>query len=68
MSVREPQPNMVETDYGFALESEKMPCRGETNVWKKMPEGHIYLWDGDGWYRVKPPEKHFLPAGDLPHG
>jgi hypothetical protein len=68
MSVREPQPNVSQTDYGWAVESEKMPCRGLTNIWKKMPEGHVYLWDGDGWYRVSPPEKQFLPAQDLPHG
>lgn len=68
MSVREPQPNMSQTDYGWAMESETMPRRGEANVWKKMPEGHIYFWDGDGYYRVSPPEPHFLPFTDLNHG
>lgn len=69
MSVKEPQPNMVPTEFGFAVESVDMPRRGETNIWKKMPEGHVYLWDGDGWLRVSPPELHYINHGEhLPHG
>jgi hypothetical protein len=62
MSVREPKPDMVPTEFGWALSSETMPPRGMTNIWKKMPEGHVYLWDGDGWARVSPPEKMFIAA------
>jgi len=56
------------TDWGWAVTSDIMPPRGLTNIWKKTPENHVYLWDGDGWYRVSPPEKVFLPYGDLNHG
>lgn len=68
MSVREPKPEMVETQFGWALVSPTMPRRGETNIWMKTPERHIYQWDGDGWDRVSPPERQFLPYRDLDHG
>lgn len=64
----ESQPDMELTDFGWAVVSETMPPRGEFQFWLKTPERHVYSFDGDGWERVKPPERHFLPAKDLPHG
>lgn len=59
---------MVKTEFGWAISSDSMPPRGETNIWNKTPENHIYLWDGDGWERVKPAEPFFIKAQDLAHG
>lgn len=56
----EPRPQMEMTDFGWALVSDTMPPRGETNVWLKLPERHVYMWDGDGWERVSPPEPKFI--------
>jgi hypothetical protein len=57
----EPKPEMEWTQFGWALVSEKMPARGETNIWLKIPERHVYLWDGDGYERVAPPEMKWIP-------
>jgi hypothetical protein len=65
MPPAEPQPPMEQTEYGWAVVSEKMPRRGEGHLWLKIPERHIYDFDGDGWYRIQPPEDHFVP---LNHG
>ena len=59
--------NMVPTGWGFCFKSPTMPHRHDVK-WLKIPEEHIYEFDGDGWYRLDPPEKKFLPPGDLPHG
>ena len=58
--------NMVKTDYGFALKQERMPSRHDV-FWLKMPEESIYVWEGDGWLRLRPPEPKLYPAKDLPH-
>jgi hypothetical protein len=57
---------MVLTDYGWGLES-KMPTRKDL-FW--IPEGtkQVYTWDGDGWYRIKPPERPAHNGKDLAHG
>jgi len=69
MSARDERPDepLVKTEYGWAAQSEKPPYNLAL-FWMKMPESHIYFHDGDGWHRIKPPEKQFLPDGDLPHG
>lgn len=54
------------TDFGWARIS-LTPPREYDMHWMKMPEKHLYTWDGDGWYRIQPPEPNFVP-GDLPHG
>ena len=51
--------NMVPTGFGFCLKLDRMPTRRDIR-WLKMPEGHIYDFDGDGWYRIDPPEKKFI--------
>lgn len=61
MPPKEPAPRMEPTEFGWALASETMPHRGETNIWMKLPERHVYLWDGDGYERVSPPEQKFVP-------
>jgi quercetin dioxygenase-like cupin family protein len=58
---------LVPTKYGFALAQESMPHRQDVR-WLKLPERHIYCFDGDGWYRLEPPEPIRLPTGDLHHG
>lgn len=55
------------TEWGWARVS-LTPPREVDMLWIKMPEQHVYQWDGDGWYRISPPEPKFLPPGDLPHG
>lgn len=57
---------MQMTDFGWALRS-KDPTRKDL-FW--IPEGtdEIYQWDGDGWFRVRPPEMVRYPDGDLKHG
>lgn len=57
---------MVWTDYGWALASLTPPYRRDL-FWVKMPERHVYTWDGDGWYRIDPPEMVRFPFGDLKH-
>ena len=57
----EKPPVMEQTEYGWAFVSEKMPARGEANIWMKIPERHVYLWDGDGYYRAQPKELLFIP-------
>lgn len=57
----------VWTDFGWGIASIDPPYRLDL-VWMKMPEKHIYQWDGDGWYRIQPPESRFIPDQDLPHG
>jgi hypothetical protein len=59
--------NMVPTGYGFSLALDHMPSRHDIR-WLKLPERHIYEFDGDGWYRLDPPESKRLPAGEIPHG
>jgi len=60
--------NMVPVDgYGFCLKSENMPKRKDVR-WLKMPEEHVYFFDGDAWYRRSPPEIKTLSPGDLKHG
>lgn len=55
---------MADTHFGWANISLEPPHRVDM-PWMKMPERHLYVWDGDGWYRVDPPEKAFIPDGDL---
>lgn len=55
------------TEFGWAIACETMPYRKDM-MWLKLPERHIYQFDGDGWFRVKPPEPGFIPEGDLNHG
>jgi len=59
--------NMVPTGRGFCLALGHMPSRHDIR-WIKLPERHIYEFDGDGWYRVDPPEPKFLEPGELKHG
>ena len=59
--------HFVKTDFGFALAQEEMPHRRDV-FWYKLPEGHVYSFDGDGWLRLNPPQKYIYPRGDLPHG
>lgn len=65
--MRMENPDMVATEFGFAIRSEKPPHRGEYSLWFTNT-GQVYQWDGDGWTRLKPPEPHFLPAIEIPHG
>jgi hypothetical protein len=58
---------MVETPFGFALESDTMPNR-RVCFWLKTPERHIYTFDGDAWFRLHPPEPKLYPPEDLKHG
>jgi hypothetical protein len=55
------------TDFGFALAQEAMPHRRDV-FWLKLPERHVYSFDGDGWIRLNPPEKRIFPRTELPHG
>lgn len=57
----------VWTEFGWARVSFDPPKEIDLH-WVKMPENHIYTWDGDGWYRISPPEIVRFPAGDLKHG
>jgi hypothetical protein len=57
----------VWTDFGWAHAS-LTPPRDKDMHWIKMPEQHIYTWDGDAWYRIKPPEFQKIEERDLPHG
>lgn len=57
----------VLTDFGWANLSASEP-RDREMLWFKTPEKHVYMWDGDGWYRVQPPERVRTIARDLPHG
>jgi hypothetical protein len=59
--------NFDMTEFGYALVQEKMPARRDV-FWKKLPEGDVYFFDGDGWYEFKPKRPALLPEGDLPHG
>lgn len=47
--------NIVQTDHGYAVRLEAEPSRRDL-LWLKMPEEHIYFYDGDGWYRLSPAE------------
>lgn len=67
MPPTEQQPPMEHTDFGWAVVSDEVPHRGDGHVWLKTPERHVYILDGDGWYRAQPPEQAFLPARHLPH-
>lgn len=58
---------MVYTEFGWAYASFDPPSDRALH-WVKMPEKHIYTWDGDGWYRISPPEMEIVKYGDLPHG
>lgn len=62
-----PEPNLVETEYGWALASPTPPGRRDL-YWKKTPENHVYFWDGDGWFRLQPPDRLPLKDQELPHG
>ena len=55
----------VYTHFGWARASIDPPKDIDLH-WVKMPEKHVYTWDGDGWYRIDPPERHWIP-GDLKH-
>ena len=57
---------MVWTHYGFATVSIEPPSRRDI-LWSKMPENSIYTFDGDGWYRIDPPDQERFPDGDLKH-
>lgn len=54
------------TDFGWALES-KQPTRRDL-FWIPAGTNHIYVWDGDGWYRIRPPEMAVYNGKELPHG
>lgn len=60
------QGRMRLTDYGWSLES-KEPTRKDL-FW--IPEGteQVWSWDGDGWYRLRPPERPPHNGKDLAHG
>lgn len=58
---------IVQTEVGWAIESETPPWRRDM-FWCKTPERHVYTFQEDGWYRVVPPDRGFLPEGDLNHG
>lgn len=60
------KPKLKMTDFGWATESATQP-RDVSLHWWKLPEGHLYTWDGDGWYRLWPQEHRFI-AEELPHG
>lgn len=66
MKVTSEEP-LAYTDYGWAAISLTPPSRRDL-MWMKMPEKHIYTFDGDGWFRIDPPEMVFIPDGDLNHG
>lgn len=63
----EPRPLMEQTAFGWALVSDSKPPRGETNLWLKTPERHVYGWEGDNWVRYEPPET-YSEGKNLPHG
>jgi len=52
---------LVLTPYGWASAS-LTPPRDIGLLWAKMPEGHTYTWDGDGWYRIDPPDQFYVSA------
>jgi len=54
------------TDFGWGIQSEAPHSRHDL-LWV-APSGNIYAWDGDGWYRISPPEIMPEAKGDLPHG
>jgi len=54
------------TDYGYAYRGENPPKRQDVH-WI-TPMEHIYAWDGDGWFRIRPPDRKQYPKGDLNHG
>jgi hypothetical protein len=56
----------VNTEFGWAIESHE-PLRNDL-YWIPTGTNHIYVFDGDGWVRIRPPEKRKLPDGDLDHG
>lgn len=51
-----PDDDMVETEFGWVVRGEKPPYNLALG-WMKMPEGHVYFHEENGWHRVKPPEK-----------
>jgi len=53
MPDRDPGFRMTQTDFGWALEGDTPPRRGDL-LWVHRPTGDIYHWDGDGWFRMKP--------------
>jgi hypothetical protein len=59
--------DIVQTEYGWAVASERPSMRRDM-YWLKLPERHVYYWDGDGWYRVDGEKIDFIPDGELPHG
>ena len=58
---------MVLTDFGWALESPEPTSRHDL-FWIPSGTNHVYSWDGDGWFRIRPPEKVPHTMKDLPHG
>jgi hypothetical protein len=60
--------DMVQTQYGWATQSETPPHRRDIGFWLKLPERHVYQWDGDGWFPVEEPHRDRITEGDLDHG
>jgi hypothetical protein len=61
-------PNMEQTAFGWAVSSDTPPDPSDSWLWLKIPERHLYMLEGNGWHRIDPPEKQFIPLEDLPHG
>ena len=59
--------SIVNTKYGWAVESADMPRRTDL-LWLKLPEKHVYMWEDEGWLRISPPQRVPLDRKDLPHG
>lgn len=51
-----PDTDLVQTVFGWVHEGTKPPYNLALG-WRKLPEGHIYFHEEDGWHRVSPPEK-----------
>lgn len=58
--------DLIKTEFGWAVKKDRPPHTRD--LYWMTPAGNIYLWDGDGWYRVKPPERLPMKMEDLPHG
>lgn len=57
---------MVMTDFGWALESNQ-PIRKDL-YWVPTGTTNVYWFDGDGWVRVRPPERVPHNGKELAHG
>lgn len=59
--------DLRETNFGWCVARKTPPRRKDMN-WLKIPEQHVYFFDGDGWYRLDAPDRTFIAQGELPHG